>query len=120
MRYLEHSDTYERIQMDVKVLWKSLTLNFEIEKDPPRLLRFRLMNPSVGEYRGLCRYEEHVDPKTGRTMTSVDLATWLDPAKPVPLRILLAVERMAMLQGARKFLEACDDRLTAAPKPPSR
>ena len=122
VRYLEQSDTHELIQIDVKVLWKELTLNFEIEKDPPRLMRFQLRNPSFGEYRGVCLYEERQDPATGATTTSVDLSTWLDPARPVPLRMLLMVERMALLQGARKFLEACDDRvkLKAAATAPAR
>jgi hypothetical protein len=106
VRYVERSDTRELIQIDVKVLWKELTLNFEMEKHPPSLLRFRLLNPSIGEYQGICRYEERIDPATGAAATSVDLATWVDPAAPMPLRLLLAVERMALLQGAREFLEA--------------
>ena len=101
VRFLEQSETHEVIEVDVKVLWKRLTLNFEVEKEPPRIMRFRLVNRALGEYRGVCVFEES-------TGTSVELATWLKPAHPVPMGLLLVVERIALLHGAREFLIQCD------------
>ena len=99
VRYLERSETREVIQVDVKVLWKSLTLTFEVEKDPPRAVRFRLVNEALGEYRGVSVFTEE-----GADRTGVELATWLKPSRPVPMRLLLLVERMVMLHAARDFL----------------
>lgn len=119
VRYIERSDTREIIELDVKVLWRELTLHLDIEKQAPGLLRFQMRNPGIGEYRGLCRYEAVTDPATGQPATEVDLSTWLVPAKPIPLRLLLAVERMAMLQGAKRFLEAAEQPPKTAPAAPA-
>ena len=109
VRYLERSETREVIQLDVKVLWKTLTLTFEVEKEPPRLMRFRLVNEALGEYRGISVFAEE-GPAGGAhpSGTGVELATWLKPSRPVPMGLLLLVERMAMLQAAREFLETCE------------
>ena len=106
VRYLERSETREVIQVDVKVLWKSLTLTFEVEKEPPRAVRFRLVNEALGEYRGVSVFTEEAADRTG-----VELAAWLNPARPIPMRLLLVVERMVMLHAAREFL----DELAAGP-----
>lgn len=111
VRYLERSETHEIIQIDAKVLWKKLTLNFQVEKEPPRVVRFRLVNAVLGEYRGVCVYEEsRRDAASGRGSagTTVELTTWLKPSRPVPMGLLLTVERIALLHGVREFLEACD------------
>lgn len=102
VRYLEQTDTRKVIQVDVKILWKTFTLTFEVEQEPPRAVRFRLVNKALGEYRGLCLFE---DAPAG---TSMELATWLQPSRPVPVGLLLAVERMTMLLAAREFLESFD------------
>lgn len=109
VRYLERSQMRERIAIDVKILWKTLTLTFEVEKEPPRIMRFRLVNEALGEYRGLCLFEPSAAPAgaAAEPSTTVELATWLKPNRPVPMRLLLLVERMTLLQGARRFLEAC-------------
>ena len=99
VRYLERSETREVIQVDVKVLWKKLTLTFEVEKDPPRAVRFRLANEALGEYRGVSVFTEE-----GADRTGVELATWLSPSRPVPMRLLLLAERMVMLRAAGEFL----------------
>jgi hypothetical protein len=78
-------------------------LRFEVERDPPRAIRFRLAHQGLGEYWGLCRFEEDEERKT-----TVELATWVQPARPVPLRLLLVVERMMLLKGVREFLDACE------------
>ena len=44
VRYLERTERREVIDVDVKILWKSLTLKFEVEKEPPSIVRFRLVN----------------------------------------------------------------------------
>ena len=109
VRYLERSETHEKIEVDVKVLWKALTLAFDVEKGPPRVVRFRLVNKALGEYRGLCLFESSTGSEgQAGPSTSVELATWLKPSRPVPMRLLLLVERIALLQGARHFLEECD------------
>jgi hypothetical protein len=41
--------------------------------------------------------------------THVELSTWYQPSRPVPMRLLLLVERMTLLQGTKTFLRACDD-----------
>jgi hypothetical protein len=38
----------------------------------------------------------------------MDLRTWLRPAGPVSARLVLMVQRMALLQAARKFLQRCE------------
>ena len=109
VRVIEQSEHRQVIQIDVKVLWKTLRLNFEVEQEPPSAIRFRLANQALGEYRGLCAFEERRDAG-GETAaaTDVELVTWLKPARPVPAGLLLLAERIALLQGTRKFLEACD------------
>ena len=120
VRYLEQSDTHEKIAIDVKILWKSLTLTFDVEKEAPRIMRFRLVNEALGEYRGVCRFEPGPTAPDGSPSTEVELATWLKPAHPVPMRLLLLVERITMLQGARKFLDALDENSKQARQPASR
>ena len=105
VRFLEQTETREVIAIDVKVLWKELTLTFEVEREPPRVMRFRLVNAALGEYRGVAVYAPE------GTGTTVELSTWLQTAHPVPAGLLLGVERIALLQGAREFLEDCDRRL---------
>jgi hypothetical protein len=107
VRYVERSELREVIEVDVKVLWKSLTLRFEVEKEPPSAVRFQLKNEVLGEYRGLSKFTE-----AGSGKTSVDLVTWLKPNRPVPMRLLLIVERIAMLHAAREFLTRCEARAT--------
>ena len=106
VRYVARSERRDVIEVDVKILWKSLTLRFEVEKEPPALVKFRLVHEALGEYRGLSRFEE-----AGAGQTAVDLVTWLKPNRPVPIRLLLVVERIAMLQASRKFLERCERRV---------
>ncbi len=104
VRVLEQSDERQVIEVDAKVLWKTFTLRFEVERDPPQVMRFRLTDARLGEYRGVCRFEQTPDG------TAVELATWLKPARPVPAGLILLVERMTFLQGVKGFLEACDRR----------
>ena len=104
VRYRERSERREVIEVDVKILWKTLTLTFEVEKDPPAAVRFRLVNKALGEYRGVSKFDETADG------TVVELLTWLKPNRPVPMRLLLVFERMAMLSATREFLERCEAR----------
>ena len=101
VRFLEDTPTRQVIQLDVKVLWKTLQLTFEVEQEPPRAIRFRLVNELLGEYRGVCWLE---DAPQG---TIVELATWLKPSRPIPTGLLLFVERKTFLDGVRNFLEEC-------------
>jgi hypothetical protein len=104
MRTIEQSERRDVIEFDLKVLWKQLTIRFEIERDPGRALRFRMLNQAIGEYRGVCLFE----PAEGGSGTTMELSTWLKPARPVPLGMLLIAERMVMLRGVRDFLEQAE------------
>ncbi len=113
VRFLEQTPTRQVIQIDVKVLWKDLRLTFEVEQEPPRAIRFRLANRALGEYRGLCRFEERAGAADSSGETDVELSTWLQPARPVPARLLLLVQRMTFLRGVRGFLESCEQQRRA-------
>ena len=102
VRFLEETPTRQVIQLDVTVLWKTLQLTFEVEQDPGRAIRFRLVNKLLGEYWGVCWLEE------ASAGTIVELATWLKPSRPIPVGLLLFVERKTLLDGVRNFLEECE------------
>ena len=106
VRYLEQSERRQVIQIDAKVLWKTLQLTFEVEQEPPGTIRFRLTNEALGEYRGLCTFEE-TQTSTGPG-TTAELITWLKPSRPVPMGALLLLERMVLLHAVREFLEECE------------
>lgn len=110
VRFLERSPERQVIQVDVKVLWKTLTLTFEVEQEPPTAMRFRLRNELLGEFRGVSIFEEVPTPGGGAT-TAVELSTWLKPSRPVPVGLLLIVERMTLLRGVERFLDTCDQSL---------
>ncbi len=104
---LEETPTRRVIQIDMKVLWKTIRLVFEIEQEPPKAVRFRLVNRFVGDYRGVCLMRPE------GSGTAVELATWLQPAVRVPKGLVLSVERMLVLKGVREFLKTCES--TPAP-----
>ncbi len=110
VRYLEDTPARQVIQIDVKVLWRTLRLNFEVERDPPRQVRFRLTNPRLGEYRGVfILTEPTVEFRSAEpAATGLDLLTWLKPAQPVPLGLLAAAQRMVILRGTKEFLQGCE------------
>jgi len=110
VRFLEQTPTRQVIQIDVKVLWKTVQLTFEVEQDPPKATRFRLVNKALGEYRGVCTFEEPTAPgQAGASAaTQVELATWLQPVRPVPMGLLLYVERVTLMKAARSFLKQCE------------
>jgi hypothetical protein len=110
VRYLERTPNWQVIQLDVQVLWKTLQLTFEVEHDPPKAMRFRLVDERLGEYRGVCWLEEPAGPgagEQGQDGTVVELATWLKPARPVPMGLILLVERMTFLRATESFLDTC-------------
>ena len=117
VRFLERETRRQVIQLDVKILWATLQLTFEVEQEPPERLRFRLTHELVGEYRGVCVFEESAAPpgEAPQAWTGVELATWLKPARPVPMGLVLLVERMTLLRGVRSFLEACERQADARP-----
>lgn len=108
--FLERTPTRQVIQIDVKVLWKTLRLKFEVEEEPPYVMRFRLVNKAIGEYRGVCVFEASAPAQGSMSQeeTTVALSTWLKPARPIPSGLLLLVERMTMLNGIKSFLASCD------------
>jgi hypothetical protein len=108
VRYLERTPTRQVIQVDLKVLWKRLQLTFEVEQDPLTAVRFRMVNEALGEYRGVFRLLEPPAGESASTATPVELATWLQPARPVPMRLLMLAERMVFLQGVKQFLKTCE------------
>lgn len=111
VRFLDQGPTHQVIQLDVKVLWKRLQLTFEVEQDPGRTIRFRLVNDVLGEYRGVCWLEDSPPGAAGEgkgPQTVVELATWLKPSRPIPAGLLLFVERKVFLDGVKNFLEECE------------
>ena len=46
--------------------------------------------------------------------THVDLIAWLQPARRVPAGLILWIERLILLGGARNFLDACEQAPAAA------
>ncbi|MDP3722329.1 MAG: SRPBCC family protein, partial [Candidatus Omnitrophota bacterium] len=79
VRWIERQEHRQVLQVDVKVLWKRLTLTFEVEQDPPTAMRFRLVHPIVGEYRGLCVFEASAAPKAGSPAFAV--SPWRQPGE---------------------------------------
>ncbi len=118
VRFLEQTQARQVIEVDAKVLWKTLTLRFEVEQEPPKVMRFRLAHAAVGDYRGVCTFQEVADGNAGRRSTVVDLATWVKPARPVPAGLILVAERMMYLAAAKEFLGTCERQ--GAPPPSSR
>lgn len=102
VQILEQTEHRRVIAIDIKVLWKELRLVFEVEQEPPKGVRFRMVHEVVGDYRGVFLLR----PAEGGG-TDVELATWLNPSVPVPKRLVLWVERSVMLKGIRNFLETC-------------
>jgi hypothetical protein len=109
--WLERSENRKVIQIDIKVLWKTLTLKFEIEQEPQEVIRFRLVNEVIGEYRGIFRMRE------GEAGTYVDMNTWLNTSVKLPAGLLLWAQRSTMLSGIKNFLKACES--TEGKKPGS-
>lgn len=119
-------DTPERkvIEMDIKILWKEMTLTFEIERQPPDVLRFRMISKQIGQYIAVYKLSEPTGVITSMepAVTQIEFSTWLMPARPVPMGMLATAERMIFLRMAREFLKACEARYLEelpadAPKP---
>ena len=113
VKVIEQSPTRQVIQTDIKVLWKTLRLTFEIEREPPEVIRFRLVNDVIGEYRGVCRLMPEGQG------TAMLMATWLQPAVRISPSLVLLAERIVMLHGIREFLGSCEEAggLDNAPAP---
>ena len=107
VRYLERTPGRDVIELDMKILWKKLTLRFELEQTPPAEIRFQLLHSKLAQYRGLCRFEERASPG-GPVATPTEISTWIKPSRAVPLGLLLIVERALMLEGAKHFLKECE------------
>lgn len=109
VRIRQEGENRKVVEVDMKILWKALTLTFEFEENPPDTLRFRWHDKRFGEYTGVAVFTE-VSAKSGKdpAQTAVELSTRFKPYRPVPLRLLLGVERMAMLSATRDFLKTCE------------
>lgn len=110
VRIIHEGPNRQVIDIDLKVLWKEFTLRFEMEQEPPNAVRFRWADARFGEYRGIARFEEV--PGSGpqdAPSTRVDLSTRFTSPRPVPVHLLLGVERLAMLSAAKEFLKTCED-----------
>lgn len=104
VRILEESPERQVVEVDIKILWKRLTLRFEVEREPPRILRCRLRNEWIGEYLALARFDS-----SSPDSTTVLLATWFNPAVRVPAPLVLYAERVVLLQGIRAFLKTSEE-----------
>lgn len=103
VRFLERTPTRQVIEVDVKVLWKTARLHFEMEQEPPTALRFRMRTPALGQYLGMARMRQ-----VSAAQTEIDLATWLSPPTRVPRGLVIWIERGAILGGIRNFLKTCE------------
>lgn len=104
VKVLVEEENYLELEIRIKVLWRHLVLNFQLEREPQHYTRFCLMNPELGEYRGVMATQ----PVDGNPrFTDVALSTWLKPAVPVSMRLLLVAERMVILGSVEKFNETC-------------
>jgi hypothetical protein len=101
---LERQPNRQVLQVDVKVLWKEVSLRFDVEQSPPAMIRFRWLGGPHGTYEGLCLFE----PAEAGEATQVRLSTRLQLARRVPARLLLTAERVMMLHAARAFLDSLD------------
>ena len=109
VRYIKEGPNRQIIEVDMKVLWKVFTLRFEMEQEPPNAVRFRWADERFGEYLGVAVFEEVAGTgKDAAPATRVDLSTRFLPVHPVPMHLLLGVERIAMLSAAKEFLKACE------------
>ena len=104
VRFIEEAPGRQVIELDVTVLWRKITLRFAVEREAPRRLRFELLDNPFGAYYGYATFTPSAEG------TAVDLATCLKPARRAPARLLLAVERLALLGGARAFFASCEQR----------
>jgi hypothetical protein len=107
--WVEKSQQRQVIQMTLKVLWKRLVLNFEIEQDSPNRIRFRMTSTRIGEYIGVC-----ILTADGNG-TRLDISTRLNTPVKLPSGLLLWVQRSAMLSGIRSFLKNCEDAVSKRP-----
>ena len=111
IKIIEESPNRQVVQAEVEVLWRILVLNFEVEQEPMEVMRFRLSNPEIGEYIGVCRFTDAEIAANGKSPstagTALELSTWFKPARPVPAGLILMAQRIVMLRGARTFLESC-------------
>ena len=112
VRRTEESAGRQVVEMDAKVLWKTLRLAFEVEPTPPDLTRFHLLNERLGDYRGLCRLRD-----AGQGRTDVEMITALKPTIHLPMSLRLLAERRMFLTGIRNFLDTCDHDAAAAARP---
>ena len=111
VRYLERTERRQVIQIDMKVLWKRVTLTFEIEQDPPREVRFRWRDDRVGELVGACLFQEAAAAVPTSSATAITFVTQFTSRRPVPMGLLAAVERIAMLQAVKSFLRTCEQQV---------
>ncbi len=113
VKFLEQTSTRQVIQIDAKVLWKRVRLVFEVEQEPPGAIRFQLIHHTLGTYRGLARFEPVRGTKTAGLTdaaegTAIECVTWLQPARPVPMGLVLLAERVMLLRGVKSFLAQCE------------
>ncbi|PIQ83210.1 MAG: hypothetical protein COV75_08745 [Candidatus Omnitrophica bacterium CG11_big_fil_rev_8_21_14_0_20_63_9] len=113
IKMLEDAPNRQIIQVDAKVLWKTIRFVFEVEHQAPHRVTFRMANAALGIFEGVCVLEDAPGSQESQGGTMVELSTRLKPSHSVPLRLLLAVERMTFLQSAKEFLKECERQLPA-------
>lgn len=114
IKMLEDTPDRQVIQVDAKVLWKTIRFVFEVEHHAPQHVTFRMANTALGVFEGVCVFEDAPGSPGSQGGTVVELSTRLKPSRAVPLRLLLAVERMTFLQSAKEFLKECERQLQAS------
>ena len=114
VRILDQQPTHQIIEVDLHVFWKDLRLTFEVDRQPPRAMQFRLLRSGAGHCQGVCLLTENptasLNGKAMPATTTVELFLWVKPTRRISTRLLLFVERTTILQGVKGFLAACDAR----------
>ena len=121
VRMLDEQPAHQIIEVDLHVFWKHLRLTFEVDKQPPRAMQFRLIHSGAGQCQGVCLLTENPQALVnGKAMpsTTIELVIWVKPTRRISTRLLLFVKRTTILQGIKAFLAACDARAPTVPPTP--
>ncbi len=97
------------VELAIKVLWTDWVFQFEIEREAPRTMTFRVDHPKLGQCRGYSEFTEK--GKVGASemaQTHVELVMSLEPAVSVPDNMVLMIQKMIVLRGLRSFFELCE------------
>jgi hypothetical protein len=115
MRIVETAGHRTVVEAKVRVLWRVVTMVFEIEETPQEVVRFRLYHSETGEYVGMTRFTPvtaEQAPATDGEHTGMVVSTRFRFARQVPGAVVLPLQRMILLRGMKRFMEGCQEKLS--------